>query len=285
MNNDNSIKKLNEIRKQLLGFISAAEQAKPLIRFISALCTIDAAANYWFGRPSVRCSSVVFKSFIELCLPKYSTFSKQIYNSFRCKLVHALTLGDDIALVAGNREADLKYWDKEHMISVEDAAGKKMPVIINLENFVESIKETIDNLFDDAANQSIPVNAPTIKMDEHDENYKVFYKDSSPRTIFITKSQYEEFTAITKLSDGEEKLSHLWKLRDVYPELSAKVDLKGVLEKRGAITLQQNILEASEQIELLQIHELHTCKNVCGENHITTPNYGVFQSDNSLTCN
>ena len=99
---NNNTEKLNEIRNQLLGFISAADKAEPLIRFIVALCSIDAAANYWFGRPSVKCSGVVFKSFVELCLPEYSMFSKQIYNSLRCKLVHSFSLGDDIVLIAKN---------------------------------------------------------------------------------------------------------------------------------------------------------------------------------------
>ena len=285
MNSDNSLEKLNEIRNQLLGFISAAEPAKPLVRFISALCTIDAAANYWFGRPSVRCSSVVFKSFVELCLPEYAKFSKPIYNSLRCKLVHSFTLGDDVALVAGNEEAHLRYFDKEHMIYVEDNAGKKMPVIINLESFIEGINVAIDNLFDDATDQSVSVNAPTIKEDENSEDYKVFYKDSYSHTTFISKSQYEDFTSITKLPDGEEKSSLLWKLRGAYPELNAKVDLMEALKKEGSITLRQNILKASEQIKLLQIYNLQACKNMCGENHTTTPNYRVLQSDNSLTCN
>lgn len=285
MNSDNSVEKLNEIRDQLLGFVSAAEQAKPLVRFISALCTIDAAANYWFGGPSVRCSSVVFKSFVELCLPEYAKFSKQIYNSLRCKLVHSFTLGDDVALVAGNEDAHLKYFDNERMTFSKDNAGKKMPVIINLGCFIEGIKRAINNLFDDATDQSVSVNAPAIMVDENGQDYKVFYKGSYSHTVFITKSQYEDFTAITKLSDGEEKSSHLWKLRDVYPELSAKVNLMVALEKTGTITLRQNILKASEQIKLLQIYDLQARKNVYGENHITTSNYGVFQSDNSLTCN
>ena len=292
MNNDNSIKKLNEIRKQLLGFISAAEQAKPLIRFISALCTIDAAANYWFGRPSVRCSGIVFKSFVELCLPGYSKFSKQIYNSLRCKLVHSFSLGDDVALVAKNEEAHLKYFNNEQRTFVEDKADKKMPIVMNLESFVKDIQRGIGDLFDDATGQSGQVNAPTIKIDEHDNGYKIFYKDNYSKTVFITKNQYEAFTAIEQSSDAtgqsldeNTKSSLLCELRDVYPEMKEKMKVMREFEKVDVIALGQHILNASKRIDLLQILNLPTCKKACVGNDIAAPDYNVFQSDSQLTCN
>ena len=284
MTSDYDTEKLNEIRNQLLGFISATDKAEPLIRFIVALCTIDAAANYWFGRPSVRCSGIVFKSFVELCLPGYSKFSKQIYNSLRCKLVHSFSLGDDVALVAKNEEAHLKYFNNEQRTFVEDKADKKMPIVMNLESFVKDIQRGIGDLFDDATGQSGQVNAPTIKIDEHDNGFKFFYKDNYSKTVFITKSQYEAFTAIEQSSDEKEKSSRLWELQDVYPELKEKVKMMREFEKVDVIALGQHILRASNQIDLLQIVNFQACKKACVECPTPTPNYDVFQSNNSLTC-
>ena len=247
-------KELDKIKDQLLQFVNGAKGATPLVRFIPLVCALDAAANYWCGRPSNECNGVVFKSFIGFYLSGYEKYSEILYNQLRCQLVHSFTLGKCIALTSSHKECHLKFFDwnaRRCIESVGDPTAKS-PLVINVEDFSNDVKTAIENLFGDADEQ-----VPTIVGREGEYHYT--FKGLQSIVSLGKVSDYEQ---VDKCIGSDNVLSSLdpnWlnsKLEDFGTLKKKRSFIKSVMNeavKHSDRRICDNILDASKKIRLLRM--------------------------------
>lgn len=255
---------LKQVKSLLTGFIDGLNTAHPLIQYIILVCALDAAGNYWCGRKSVGCSSVVFKSFIGYYLPnEYREMTQTIFKDIRCSLVHNFTIGKGIVLTAGN--PDLRLCDEN---------GKAVPVI-NLEDFKDAVRKAIESLIEDAENG---VEVPCFSVpDSGNEGFSYIFKGEKSKVQFITKSVFECIRQIEEcVSNGNSLDQGLLKWafdnRLKYRELKDKYDfvtevceenvtcrklvdnLRQVFEKEKPIRAKEVLKKDDEKTDLGDIY-------------------------------
>jgi hypothetical protein len=137
---------LEILDKYLLGWAfgdieRASKGEAKLGAFVLGACFIDAMAGFYKGidrEESKRKSGSRFKDFVEKYLPKYEP--ERLWEDLRCGLVHSYAEGGSYEFTHS----------KSQFHFTKSSRGK---TILNLEDFLEDLKEAYNKLREDILNQ------------------------------------------------------------------------------------------------------------------------------------